>query len=94
MRAELKSLSHIFLLHFIVIIVYAFIFVDCDIDLISKRRTSYYKLYKAINNKICEESTIGGKLNYNNSILDKFDDCSKLEAKIKVNFTHKKKRSN
>jgi hypothetical protein len=94
MRAELKSLSHIFLLYLIIIIVYAFILVNCDIDLITKRRTNYYKLYKAINNKICEESTIGGKLNYNNSILDKFDDCSKLEAKIKVNFTHKKKRSN
>jgi len=59
---------------------------NCQIGSLPQKRSSYYKLYKAINNKICEQSTIGGKLNYDDHILDKFDQCAKLEAKIKVKF--------
>ncbi len=45
----------------------------------------YYDLYKIIDYKICDESTINGVLNYDQNFIDKITECEKLkESKVET----------
>lgn len=78
-----RKINRILVINNLLFLSFAEIFV-CELENLPQRRLYYYKLYKVINYRICDEASLDGRLFYDNLTLDQFNECDKLEAKMKV----------
>ena len=69
----------------IVILIEIFVLIDSSrLDSKVQNRIKYYKLFKTIRLRVCDESTVDGVLSYDQPVLDQFNNCDKLEAGVQV----------